>query len=122
VIAFWGMWMASRKYLEWIGRVSHPLRASLLILAGGAVGTSLTMSRTLLIRHHVTAHPSRVNSLHGTITLFLSQTHKQIKKLLQSCIHANVQTYYTCNSSKTCISDLYHNCFLISWVFPIAML
>lgn len=63
------------SYLEWNGRAFCPLRASLLIMAVGAVGTSLTTERTLLIRRRVTAHPCRVNTLHGSdYTQFLSLT------------------------------------------------
>lgn len=80
------VWTASRKYLEWIGRASRPLRASLLIMAVGAVGTILTTERTLLIRRHVTAHPCRVNTLHGNDwTLFLSLTHKHTQ-ISQLCL------------------------------------
>lgn len=54
------------------------MRASLLIMAVGAVGTSLNTERTLLIRRHVTAHPCRVNTLHGNdYSPFLYHTHMQ---------------------------------------------
>lgn len=44
-------------------------------MAVGAVGTVTTTERTLLIRQHVTAHPCRVNTLHGKIILGFCLTH-----------------------------------------------
>lgn len=92
------VWTASRKYLEWIGRASRPLRASLLIMAVGAVGTSLTTERTLLIRRHVTAHPCRVNTLHvNDCTLSLTHKHTQIaqlRPLFVSFIYVKIISYF----------------------------
>lgn len=78
-------WLPGSIWSEF-GSASRPLRVFLLIMAVGAVGTSLTTERTLLIRRHVTAHPCRVNTLHCyDYTLFLSHTHKHTQ-ILQLCM------------------------------------
>lgn len=98
------VWTTSRKYLEWIGRASRPLGTTLLIMAVGAVGTSLNTERTLLIRRHVTAHPWRVNTLHSNdYSLFHTHTHTHksccyTRSLLYMNIHTDIQMSYTQNS------------------------
>lgn len=103
------VWTTSRKYLEWIGRASRPLRATLLIMAVGAVGTSLNTERTLLIRRHVTAHPCRVNTLHSNdYSLFLphTQTHTNLAVTLSlSLIHRRTHGYTdVLHTKQSCFS------------------
>lgn len=93
------------------------MRASLLIMAVGAVGTSLATERTLLIRRHVSAHPCRVNTLHGNdYTQFLSHTHTNTHKshshacsLSAFFININMQIY-------KCLTHINTNVFMYTHI------